>query len=127
MVNVSNHFYVTLFSNSSRNIFKDNTLVAFTVKLAQPIDLCTDENWEVYLCEITCPPPTAYTLKPDLIVGETNVIVYCSLISQQFVGENAVGCLRSLFFHPPSVNTQIRKCFIYPWNSGGFKAFGSSF
>ena len=127
MANISNHFYVTLFSNASRNIYKDNTLAAFTVKLAQPIDLGTDENWEVGPCEITCPPPTAGTLNPVLIVGDTNVLLYCNLISQQFVGENGVRFLRSFIFHPLSVNMYLKKCFMYPWNSGGFKTFGSNF
>ena len=34
-----NHFYVTLFSNASKEVFPDNTLTAFTIHLAQPIDL----------------------------------------------------------------------------------------
>jgi hypothetical protein len=61
---------VTLFSNASLKIYKDKTLAAFTVKLAQAIDLVIDENWE-----ITCTPPNAGTRKPVLIVGDTNVIV----------------------------------------------------
>ena len=51
------------------------------VKLAQPIDLGTDENCEDVIREITCPPPTADTLKPVLIVGDTNVLAYCNLIT----------------------------------------------
>ena len=127
MANISNHFYVTLFSNASSKIYKDNTLAAFTVKLAQPIDLGTNENWEVGLCEITCPPPTAGTLKPVLIVGDTNVIVYCNLISQQFVGENAVRCLRSFIFLSALCQHVFKEVFIYLWNSGSFKTFGSNF
>jgi len=114
MANISNHFYVTLFSNASRKIYKDNTLAAFTVKLAQPIDLGTNENWEVGLCEITCPPPTAGTLKPVLIVGDTNVIVYCNLISQQFVGENAVRCLRSFIFPSALCQHVFKEVFYIP-------------
>ena len=76
MATVSKHFYVTLFSNATLKIQKDKTFAAFTVKLAQAIDLVTDKNWEVGLCEITCPPPAAGTLKPVLNVGDTNVIVY---------------------------------------------------
>jgi hypothetical protein len=52
MANISNHFYVTLFSNASRKIYKDNTLAAFTVKLAQPIDLVSNEDWDVGLCKL---------------------------------------------------------------------------
>jgi len=47
MTAVLNHFYVTLFSNSAHKIYEDNTISAFTVKIAQPIDLNSVENWEV--------------------------------------------------------------------------------
>ena len=58
MAGLPNHFYVTLFSNSSLQIYEKNTIAAFTVKLSQPIDLGgSNENWEVGVCEITCPPP----------------------------------------------------------------------
>jgi len=46
----SNQFYVTLFSNSSNEIYKDNTLAAFTIKLAQPKELSYVEYWEVGIC-----------------------------------------------------------------------------
>ena len=49
----SNLSYVTLFSNSSSEIYKDNTLAAFTIKLAQPIELNYAENWEEGICEVT--------------------------------------------------------------------------
>jgi len=102
------HYY------ASRKIYKDNTLAAFTVKLAQPIDLGTDENWEVGLCEIACPPPTAGTLKPVLIVGVTNVLVYCNLISQQFVGESAVRFLRSFIFKSDLCQNVFKEVFYIP-------------
>jgi len=44
----SNHFYVTLFSNSSNEIYKDNTLAALTIKLAQPIELNMPKMGSVY-------------------------------------------------------------------------------
>ena len=84
---MNNHFYVTLFSNASRKIYgKDNKLSAFTVKLAQPIDLRSHNNWEVGICEIWCPPSS---------VGEIHSLVYCNLISPQFINDNLVRCLRS--------------------------------
>jgi len=46
----SNQLYVTLHSNSSSEIYKDNTLPAFTIKLAQPIELNYAANWEVGIC-----------------------------------------------------------------------------
>ena len=86
---------MTLFSNASKKTYKDNTLNAFTVKLAQPIDLGSAETWEVAICEITCPPNVTGTKKCILIVGDTNVLVYCNLIPPQFVDDNVVRCLRT--------------------------------
>jgi len=51
------HFYVTLSSNASRDLYEQNTHADFTVKLAQPLDLVSTSNWEVGLCEISCSSP----------------------------------------------------------------------
>ena len=42
-------FYVTLPSNASKDLFKDNTSSCFTVDLAKPIEL--NGEWVVGLCE----------------------------------------------------------------------------
>jgi hypothetical protein len=81
MTAVSNQFYVTLFSNSSRKIYGDNTLSAFTMKLAQPIDLNYAENWEVGICEVTCPSPLVGTGGTMTTVRNTHVLIYCNVIS----------------------------------------------
>jgi hypothetical protein len=94
-------FYVTLFSNVSKDIYKSNTLAAFTSQLAQVIELHPSDKWEVGLCEFTCPPPAVGTLKNVLIVGDTCGLVYCNLVSPQFVGDKSVRCLRTFVF--PSV------------------------
>ena len=57
MANTS-HFYVTLFSNTSRDICEQNTQADFTVKLAQSADLDSTSNYEVGLCEISCSSST---------------------------------------------------------------------
>jgi hypothetical protein len=80
MTAVSNHFYVTLFSISSHKIYEDNTLSVFTVNLAQPIDLNSVENWEVGICEISCPLPIVGTGMPLFTVRNTHVLVYCNVI-----------------------------------------------
>jgi len=36
---MNNHFYITLLSNASQDVYPDNTVGAFTVKLAETIDL----------------------------------------------------------------------------------------
>jgi len=38
------HFYVTLFSNASREIYEQNTHADFTVKVAQHIELGSTSN-----------------------------------------------------------------------------------
>ena len=88
-----NHFYVTLFSNASLNIFPDNTIAAFTVKLAHPVDLGSNDKWEVGVCEFSYPPSKTGTVSAYHIVGNSNVLIYCNLISQQFVGDNTVRVL----------------------------------
>ena len=51
----SNQFYVTLFSNSSNEIYKNDTLAAFTIKLAQPIELNYAEKWEMLFAKWRVP------------------------------------------------------------------------
>ena len=104
MLSLPNHFNVTLFSSSSRKIYRKNKLSAFTVKLARRIDLGSSENWEVGTCELSCPPPNLGTIRPLHVVGETNVFIYCNLISPQFVGDNIARCLRTFIF--PSIHCQ---------------------
>ena len=88
----SNLYYVTLFSNSTSKIYYDNTLSAFTIKLAKPIDLNYAEKWEVGISEVTCPPPIVGTGLPLTTVGNTHVLVYCNVISPQFVCNDMVRC-----------------------------------
>lgn len=54
-------FYITLPSNASLNVFKDNTSSHFKVDLPQHIDL--EGPWEVALCEISY-PHTWFTMPP---------------------------------------------------------------
>ena len=72
-------------------------------------------------------PATVGTLKPVLIVGETNVLVYCKLISQQFVGDKVLRCLR-LFIYPSAYcNYVFKEVFMYLLNNENFKRFGLNF
>jgi hypothetical protein len=93
------HFYITLFSNASQKVHPSNTLSDFKIQLAQPIDLGSAENWEVGLCEFNCPPLATGRIKPVEVVGDTNALIYCDLITPQFVGNDYVRCLRTLI-HP---------------------------
>ena len=93
-----NHFYITLFSNVSQKARPSNTLAEFTIQLARRIDLGSIDNWEVGLCEFSCPPQKSGTLKP-VEVGETKALIYCDWITPQFMGDDYVRCLRT-FIHP---------------------------
>ena len=84
------HFYVTLFSNASRDNFEQNTHADFTVKLAQPVDFGSKSNWELWLCEISCSSPP--------VEEETTALIYSKLISLQFVGDSTVRSLRTFVF-----------------------------
>ena len=95
------HFYVTLFSNASQIVYPSNTIAAFTVQLAKTIELGPSENWEVGLCELSHPPPTTGNLRPLVVVGDTNALVYCDLIAPQFVGTAMARYLRT--FITPTV------------------------
>jgi len=39
------HFYVILFSNTSKNLYPDNTIAAYTAELALPLRLGSSDNW----------------------------------------------------------------------------------
>ena len=95
-----NHFYITLFSNASQKLHPDHTLAECTIKLAQRIDLGSTDNWDVGLCKFSCPPPLrSSNKKPVDVIGETNAMVYCDLITPPFVGSNYVRCFRTVI-HP---------------------------
>jgi len=74
------HFYVKLFGTASHKIYKDNTLAAFTVHLAQTKELDSEEKWEVGLREFTFHPPKTGTFKENMIISDTNVLIYFDLI-----------------------------------------------
>jgi len=93
-----NHFYITLFSDASQTVHPSNTLGEFTIQLARRIDLGSVDNWEVGLSEFSCPPPYPYTNKPYDVVGNTNSLIYCDLITPQFVGNDNVRCLRTFTY-----------------------------
>ena len=102
MTAVSNHFYVTQFSNSSNKIYEENTLSTFTIKIVQPIELNSVENWEVGICEISCPPSILGTGMTLITMRGYLVLVYCNLSYPQFLGNDVVPCLATYIF--PSTN-----------------------
>jgi len=96
--NYPKHFYVTLFSNATQSIYATNTFGAFTVELPHPIELCPNHNWEVGLCEISYTPNAVGTLKPVEVVGDITALLYCDVISPQYVGKSMVRCLGTFIY-----------------------------
>ena len=93
LCNMDKHFYVTLFSNASQKRYPGNTLSAFTVHLAQLIDLNLTDKWEVGVCELTYQQPQTGTFRGVAVVGDKNALIYCNSITQ-FMGSQYVLCLR---------------------------------
>jgi hypothetical protein len=80
---------MTRFSNASQKIHSSNTLADFIIQLEQRIDLGSTGNWEVGVCEFSCPPPLrSGNINPIGVIGETNALIYCDLITPQFVGSD---------------------------------------
>jgi len=87
MTSSSNSFYVTLFSNVSREIYEYNTHADFTVKLSRPVDLGTSPNWEVGVCEVSCSSPESLNTL-DVTLCADHAMIYCHIIAPQFVGDS---------------------------------------
>jgi len=51
------YVYATLFSNTSRDIYEQNTHDDCTENTFQNLDLCSTSNWEVWVSEISSFPP----------------------------------------------------------------------
>jgi hypothetical protein len=93
--------------------YPDNSLPAFTVQLTLEIDQGTD-RCEVWLCEFSCPPPNVDTLKPNVVVGKTNALIYYNLKSPQFVGEYKLKCLRTYIHSSTFSNHVLQNVYYIP-------------
>ena len=92
----TSNFYTTLFGNASQDLYPDNTIAAFTTKLAHPLDL--GSGWEVGVCELSSPPSeSSIYLKGNEVaaVGGDYGFLYCDFIAPQIVGDSFVRCLRT--------------------------------
>ena len=96
MNNEPKHFYVTLLSTASQHIYPDNTHYDFIVELAQTIDLGNNDRLEVGLSEYACHPPKPGTHQAFAVIGQSRALIYCNLITPQFVGGHLVRCLRTI-------------------------------
>ena len=93
-----NQFYVTLFSNASKEMFPDNSLTAFSIHLAHPINIGSASDWEVGLAEVSYKTPNRQILQGAMVdvVISINVMIDCDLITPQFVGSDNVRLLRTI-------------------------------
>jgi len=98
------HFYVPLLSNTSKNLYPGNTIAAFTSELERAEELGYSENWEVGVCEFSYPPNSVGTFKQRTVVGDTTGLLYCHLISPQYLGRALVRCMRTFTY--PSLSVQ---------------------
>ena len=65
----------------------------------------SSDIWVVGLCEFSYPPNSVGTFKHTTVVGDTTGLIYCDLISPQYVGRAHVRCMRMYIY--PSLSGQI--------------------
>jgi hypothetical protein len=87
-------------------------IAAFTIQLAKTIELGPSEKWEVGLCEISFHPPDVGTIRPTMLVGDTNALAYCDLIEPQFIG-TATARYLATFIVPSIYNNYLFKNVYY--------------
>jgi len=93
----SNSFYVTLFSNASREIYVNNTPADFTVKLSRHVDLRNSPNWKVGFCKVPCSSPLPESLNTIHVTPcAEHAITYCILASPQYVCDSTLPCMRKI-------------------------------
>ena len=96
------HFYITLFSNASQEVYPDNKIAAFTIELAKPVRLDPSEIREVVLCELSY-SATQQIVNMAVIM---NAVVYCELIAPQFIGTAMVRFLRTFRIVPTDYDSE---------------------
>jgi hypothetical protein len=121
----SNSFYLTLFSNALREIYENNTHADFTVKLSRPIDGRNSPNWEVGVCEVSCSSPQSLNTVDDTPCAD-HALLYCNIISPQFVGDSTVRCMRR-FPTTSCQNYEFRNVQYVPVEHRQFQSIGIEF
>jgi len=82
------YFYITLFSDASKEIYTLNSHTAFTNRLALTVDLSSSSDWLVGLTEISYKLPERMIVRGALVtpIGEEKVFVYRDLVAPQLEG-----------------------------------------
>ena len=114
MIGDRNHFYVNLFSNGSQKLNSENTLAAFTARLAQPIDLGSTDRWVLGVCEFSCHPINVGTFASLQVISSQIAFIYCDLITQQFMGSQNVRCLRTFIHNMTFCNNIFHNVYYMP-------------
>ena len=115
MDNGRNHFYVTLFSNASIDLYPDNTRAVFMTHLAHSNDLGTSSSeWEVGLWEISYGGPSNELVKGSTLVDKTIVFVYCELVAPQFVADQNLRTLRIIDYPSRDVEHRFQNVYYLP-------------
>jgi len=68
------------------------------------VELGYSENWEVGICKFSYPPNSVGTVKHTTVVSDTKGLIYCDLISPQYVRRALVRCMRTFIY--PSLSGQ---------------------
>ena len=91
-------FYITLFSDASKEILNLNSHTSFTNRLALPVDPGSSSDWVVGLAEFSYKPPERMIVGGALVdtIGEENDFIYCNLIALQLVGSELKSVLRTI-------------------------------
>jgi hypothetical protein len=105
-------FFITLLSDSSINLYPDNSLSSFRNDLARPVHLQRD-RWVVGLTEVSY--SHGFTSQDERVADGSHVtrdlqfpyntesiFIYCNLIQPQLVGNSYVRCLRVIQFPKPN-------------------------
>jgi len=97
-------------------VFPDNSLTAFTIHLAQQIDLGTSSDWEVGFAEISYKAPNRQVMQGAVfdVISSTNVLIYCYLITPQVVGTENVRLLRTIICPTQLGNNLFKNIYYLP-------------
>jgi len=117
------HFYTTLYSNASQKLYPDNTQASFTCHLVQPINLGSASDWEVGLSEVSYFPPKRVMNRGAVVdyISTTNGLIYCDLITPQFVGENIVRVIRPIIIWPATGIHLYQNIYYFPVEKSEFQ------
>jgi hypothetical protein len=117
--NVPDSFYVTLFNNASKNVYTDNAIAAFRVRLAKLVQLVSADSCEVGICEFPYLPPLA--VKHVAIVVETTGLISCKLIKPQNIVGTITRYLRTFIYPSTYCLHNFDNLYYIPVEKGTFK------